>query len=90
MSRATHSFISEATPDPLDYRQYLERIHFIPPQHAGSAALEPSLALLRDLHQAHLLAVPFENLSIHYQEPIILDVRRLFDKIVIRRRGGFC
>jgi N-hydroxyarylamine O-acetyltransferase len=45
---------------------------------------------LRDLHRAHLLAVPFENLSIHLGEPISLDEPDLIDKIVIRRRGGFC
>jgi N-hydroxyarylamine O-acetyltransferase len=45
---------------------------------------------LRDLHRAHLLAVPFENLSIHLGEPISLDETDLIDKIVVRRRGGFC
>jgi N-hydroxyarylamine O-acetyltransferase len=39
---------------------------------------------------AHLLTVPFENLSIHYGEPIVLDEEVLFDKVVRRRRGGFC
>jgi N-hydroxyarylamine O-acetyltransferase len=42
------------------------------------------------LHRAHLLAVPFENLSIHLAEPISLAEGDLFDKIVTRRRGGFC
>ena len=45
---------------------------------------------LRRLHVAHLRAVPFENLSIHWQEPIVLTDEALFEKIVIRRRGGFC
>jgi N-hydroxyarylamine O-acetyltransferase len=36
------------------------------------------------------LAVPFENLSIHTKEPIVLDDEALFEKIVERRRGGFC
>lgn len=39
---------------------------------------------------AHLLAVPFENLSIHANERIVLDDDALFEKIVERRRGGFC
>ena len=39
---------------------------------------------------AHLLAVPFENLSIHAKEPIVLEDEALFAKIVGRRRGGFC
>jgi N-hydroxyarylamine O-acetyltransferase len=45
---------------------------------------------LRALHRAHQLAVPFENLSIHLAEPISLDEPDLIDKIVRRRRGGFC
>ena len=47
-------------------------------------------ASLRTLHRAHQLTVPFENLSIHLAEPISLDERDLIDKIVRRRRGGFC
>jgi N-hydroxyarylamine O-acetyltransferase len=34
--------------------------------------------------------VPFENLDIHLGRPIRLDEDALFDKIVRRRRGGFC
>jgi N-hydroxyarylamine O-acetyltransferase len=34
--------------------------------------------------------VPFENLSIHAKEPIVLEDEALFTKIVERRRGGFC
>jgi N-hydroxyarylamine O-acetyltransferase len=48
------------------------------------------LQALRDLQLAHLLAVPFENLSIHLGEPIVLDEADLVAKVVRRRRGGFC
>jgi N-hydroxyarylamine O-acetyltransferase len=34
--------------------------------------------------------VPFENLGIHMGEPVSLDLAALYDKIVRRRRGGFC
>ncbi len=46
--------------------------------------------VLARLHVAHLIAVPFENLSIHRGETIQLDVDWLHDKLVTRRRGGFC
>ncbi|MFI5274350.1 MAG: arylamine N-acetyltransferase [Ktedonobacterales bacterium] len=72
----------------LDPHAYLERIHCSTV--VDRRSLEPSLSLLRDLHLAHLLAVPFENLSIHYSEPITLRDAALYDKIVRRRRGGFC
>ncbi|MGH9058806.1 MAG: arylamine N-acetyltransferase family protein [Acidimicrobiales bacterium] len=45
---------------------------------------------LRALQSAHLQRVPFENLSIHLGEPITLDFDVLVDKILRRRRGGFC
>ena len=45
---------------------------------------------LHVLHRAHQMRVPFENLSIHLSEPVLLAEDVLVDKIVIRRRGGFC
>jgi N-hydroxyarylamine O-acetyltransferase len=76
------------------YLAYLERIHFaLPPDSDARNAfdrLEPSARLLRDLHERHLLSVPFENLSIHYHEPIVLETESLYHKIVSRHRGGFC
>ena len=45
---------------------------------------------LHVLHRAHQMTVPFENLSIHLSEPVSLAEDDLIDKIVNRRRGGFC
>jgi N-hydroxyarylamine O-acetyltransferase len=67
----------------MDVDAYLERIGYRGP-------LAPTAETLRRLHVAHLLAVPFENLSIHAGEPIVLEDASLFDKVVRRRRGGFC
>ncbi len=50
----------------------------------------PTVDALEQLHLAHVLAVPFENLDIHLGRPIRLDTAGLHDKIVTRRRGGFC
>jgi N-hydroxyarylamine O-acetyltransferase len=50
----------------------------------------PDAEALRELHIRHLLTVPFENLSIHLGEDIVLDSRALVAKVVDRRRGGFC
>jgi N-hydroxyarylamine O-acetyltransferase len=62
---------------------YLRRIGAERPGSADAAAL-------RAMHRLHQLAVPFENLSIHLGEPILLGADELIDKIVLRRRGGFC
>lgn len=55
-----------------------------------STVPEPDLAALATLQQAHLRQVPFENLSIHWGEPIELSLPALYRKVVERRRGGFC
>lgn len=67
----------------MDIKTYLKRIDY-----DGSCV--PSTETLRDLQLAHLLSVPFENLSVHAKEPIILEEEALFNKVVGRRRGGFC
>ncbi|MFE9806094.1 arylamine N-acetyltransferase [Streptomyces sp. NPDC005548] len=50
----------------------------------------PTSDVLRELQLRHLRTVPFENLSIHLGEEIVLDEKRLLDKLVGARRGGFC
>ncbi|MFF4038771.1 arylamine N-acetyltransferase [Streptomyces sp. NPDC001816] len=50
----------------------------------------PTTEALRELHLRHLRTVPFENLSIHLGEEIVLEEKRLLDKVVEGRRGGFC
>ncbi|GHO47971.1 arylamine N-acetyltransferase family protein [Ktedonospora formicarum] len=67
----------------MNTQDYLERIRYQGP-------LTPDLETLQALHEAHMLAVPFENLSIHYGQPIVLNEEVLYNKIVSRRRGGFC
>ena len=62
---------------------YLRRINYTGP-------IDRSPETLRNLHVAHLLSVPFENLDIHLRRPIVLEDTALFGKIVGRRRGGFC
>lgn len=51
------------------------------------ATRESSLA---ELQERHLLSVPFENLDTHTDTRIVLEIPWLHDKIVERRRGGFC
>ena len=67
----------------MNIEQYFKRLNYDGP-------LEPTAESLRQLQRAHLMAVPFENLSIHRGEPIILEDEALFQKIVIKKRGGFC
>ncbi|GHC28052.1 arylamine N-acetyltransferase family protein [Aidingimonas halophila] len=68
---------------PFDLEAYLERIGY-------RGALTPSRETLRALQRAHLAAVPFENLDIVTGGEIRLDLANLEDKLVRRRRGGYC
>lgn len=67
----------------MDVRAYFERIGY-------DGVATPTIETLRQLHRLNLRAVPFENLDIHLGRPLSLDPDVLFDKIVRRRRGGFC
>src|SRR5690348_5106627 len=67
----------------METKAYLERIGY-----RGST--RPSANLLRKLHRRHLLSIPFENLDIHIQRPIILSEAAFYNKIIKHRRGGFC
>ena len=67
----------------IDVDAYLQRIGYTGP-------IEPSLVALQGMHRAHFYSVPFENLDIHRGVRIAVDGQVNFDKIVTRRRGGFC
>jgi len=67
----------------MDVDSYLRRIGYGGPR-------ELTIETLRGLMAAHRQAVPFENLDIPLGRAIDLDGGALFDKIVVRRRGGFC
>jgi N-hydroxyarylamine O-acetyltransferase len=67
----------------VDLQAYLGRIGY-------SGIVSPDLETLQAIHRAHFLNVPFENLDISRGVRIEVDEAVNFDKIVTRRRGGFC
>ena len=67
----------------MNIGDYLNRIQYHGPT-------EPTLETLTGLHQAYLLNVTYENLDIHLGRTLPLDERATFEKIVTRRRGGWC
>jgi N-hydroxyarylamine O-acetyltransferase len=68
---------------PLDLEAYFARIGFDAPS-------RPTLETLGALHRLHAEAIPFENLASFLGEPVRLDPASLQDKLVQRRRGGWC
>jgi N-hydroxyarylamine O-acetyltransferase len=67
----------------LELSAYLHRIRF-------DGSVRPDLATLRAVHRAHQYAIPFENLDVQLRRPVVMDLEANYDKIVRRRRGGWC
>jgi N-hydroxyarylamine O-acetyltransferase len=67
----------------LDLDAYLARVGYTGP-------LDPSGATLDALYRAHLGAIRFENLDIFIDGGVRPDLESIQDKLVNRRRGGYC
>ena len=67
----------------MDVAAYLDRI-------GAARPASPTLDALGELALAHLYSVPFENLDIAAGRPLSVEPEAIFDKVVRRRRGGFC
>lgn len=67
----------------MDLKAYFKRVNMADPG-------PPSLSALRELHRHHVFSVPAENLDIHSGEKIILETSWIYEKIVVRNRGGLC
>ena len=52
--------------------------------------LAPTKELLFEIQYAFTQTVPYENLDILARIPLSLDEDALYDKIVLRHRGGYC
>jgi len=68
---------------PARLAAYLDRIGL-------AAAPRPDAAGLALLQTAHRQAITFENLDIRLGRGIRIDSGSVFDKLVTRRRGGYC
>jgi N-hydroxyarylamine O-acetyltransferase len=74
---------TQAAPAAVDLAAYCRRIGY-------GGGLKPDLATLCALHEAHVGSIPFENLDVLLERPILLDTAALQEKLVRRRRGGYC
>jgi N-hydroxyarylamine O-acetyltransferase len=75
--------VSPDTVAAVDIAAALARIGIETPVHAD-------LAGLRTVHQAWAATVPYENFDIQLGVPLSLAPEALLDKLITRRRGGFC
>ena len=66
-----------------ELQAYLKRIN-------AETTPQTNLATLQLLQSQHLLTVPYENLDIMRNIPLSLEVEDMYEKIVVRKRGGYC
>ena len=45
---------------------------------------------LHALQRSHLETIPYENLDIIRGVPLSLEINDIYEKVVVRRRGGYC
>lgn len=67
----------------MDLSAYLARVGF-------TGEPRPDLQTLDALHRRHVDTIPFENLDVQLGRAGTTDVAAAFDKLVTRRRGGWC
>ncbi|CAI9621612.1 unnamed protein product [Staurois parvus] len=68
----------------MDINKYFSRLGY-------KASCKPAnRETLCEIMHHHIMAIPFENLSVHCREPISLDIESIFQKIVMKQRGGWC
>ena len=64
--------------------KYLERVGL---SHKGC---DGSLDFLKKLQEAHIYSVPYENVDIVNGVHVSLEIEDIYEKIVERKRGGYC
>jgi N-hydroxyarylamine O-acetyltransferase len=89
--KVNRKFKKSVNPEERLVKLYLDRINI---SHENGIPV-PSVNLLQTLQNAHMQAIPFENLSIMYKEymskkAISLKFKDLYQKVVLNKRGGFC
>lgn len=62
---------------------YLDRIGYAGPT-------QPCAAVLKAIHRKHVETIPYENLDIQFGKPVTRNPAAIFDKLVTRKRGGWC
>lgn len=67
----------------MEIEQYLDRFK-------ASHDNKPSLQQLSELQRLHMTNIPFENLDVIRRVPIYLNLNTIYEKIVLRNRGGYC
>ena len=69
----------------MDITQYYARVGLSPDTKG-----EPTLQFLKKLQLASLFSIPYENIEQVYGKAVSLDLGDIYEKVVVRKRGGYC
>ncbi len=69
--------------DNFSLKDYFERIGYAGPANAD-------IACLRQIMQAQLFSIPFENLDVQAGNMVSMVPQQMVDKLIYRQRGGYC
>ncbi|KAB2329757.1 arylamine N-acetyltransferase [Cytobacillus depressus] len=67
----------------MDFQKYINRLAIDGEQY-------PTIDFLSELQRNHMENIPFENLDVTRKVEILLDTRRIYEKIIGMHRGGYC
>lgn len=67
----------------MNINKYLERIGF-------KGKIQINEDCLKELHKCHVMTIPFETFDVQMGEPIDLQTEKIYNKIVLKSRGGYC
>ncbi|GJL91367.1 arylamine N-acetyltransferase family protein [Hyphococcus sp.] len=67
----------------MNLNTYLNRIGY-------AGVVRADAPTLKAVHRAHVQTIPYENLDVQFGTPVTRSAADAYDKIVKRRRGGWC
>lgn len=77
------SHIPDTIDNAIDLDAYCQRIGYDDDR-------TPTLKTLQSIHLCHTQSIAFENLTSLLQQPVLLDLDSLQQKLIHERRGGYC
>jgi len=68
----------------MNYNKYLERICY------DGESLKTNISTLKELCECHNNNVPFDNFDMFGGKKRTLELEKIYEEIVCKRRGGLC
>lgn len=67
----------------MNIEEYIDRIGY-------DGNISCDINCLKSLHRKHVMTIPFEALDVQLKRKIDLNLERIYKKVIIDKRGGYC